>query len=436
MYSLNRRLTLSLAGSLALFFVLQTVMIDWEVERLSEQNLISRLEHDQKALLTALNWQPPAKPTLNPSRIPDIYTRAFSGHYYEITVANHTLRSRSLWDEKLIKTEAPLVRDVTGPQGQLLLILSQDFTMHNETVTIRIAEDISHLNAMTAVFQGRLLLLAAAAVFMLLILQGWIIQYGLKPLQRIRHQLGQLEKGKISQIITPSPSEIIPLVTEINRLVTLMKKRLERSRHALGDLAHALKTPLSVIQQIVERQAKTPDSVQLQEQLQQIGKRIDHELARARTAGRSPGGHWAKPYHDLHELVGIFRKLFPDKKITLDISEALRIEADREDMMEVFGNLLENACEWADSEVRCQVMVHNNTLLIFVDDDGDGIDSGEYQRLLSRGVRADESRPGHGLGLAIVNEIVNAYEGEIKLDRSPTLQGLQVRITLPRCLFD
>jgi len=431
MYSLNRRLTLSLAGSLALFFVLQTVMIDWEVERLSEQILISRLEHDQKALLTALNWQPPAKPTLNPSRIPDIYTRAFSGHYYEIMIAGHTLRSRSLWDEKLIKTEAPLVRDAKGPQGQLLVILSQDFTMHNELVTIRIAEDISHLNAMTAVFQGRLLLLAAAAVFMLLILQGWIIQYGLKPLQRIRHQLGQLEKGKISQIITPAPSEIMPLVAEINRLITLMKKRLERSRHALGDLAHALKTPLSVIQQIVERQSKTPDSIQFQEQLQQIEKRIDHELARARTAGRSLGGHWARPYHDLHELMDIFKKLFSDKKITLDIPESLKIEADREDMMEVFGNLLENACEWANSEVRCQVAVNDNKLLlILVEDDGTGVDSGEYQSLLSRGVRADESRPGHGLGLAIVNEIVNAYEGEIKLGRSPALQGLQVRITL------
>jgi len=125
MYSLNKRLTLSLAGSLILFFIFQTTMINQEVKKLSEQNLISRLEHDQKSLLAALKWQPPAKPELNQRYIPDIYMRAFSGHYYELTVADYTFRSRSLWDEKLPQTKASLVRDVAGPNNQLLLILSQ-----------------------------------------------------------------------------------------------------------------------------------------------------------------------------------------------------------------------------------------------------------------------------------------------------------------------
>jgi len=432
MYSLNKRLTLSLAGSLILFFIFQTTMINQEVEKLSEQNLISRLEHDQKSLLAALKWQPPAKPELNQRYIPDIYMRAFSGHYYELTVAGHTFRSRSLWDEKLPQTKASLVRDVAGPNNQLLLILSQSFKIHNKPVTIRIAEDISHLDAMTNTFQGSLLMLAATTVLILLILQSFIIQYGLKPLLHIRQQLGLLERGEIHQITTPAPKEIMPLVTEINHLITLMNKRLERSRHALGDLAHTLKTPLSVIQQVVERQESTVDNMQLQNQLQQIEQRITRELARARTAGQSPGGQWLKPYDDLHELLNIFKKLFPDKTITLVMSKTLKIEADREDMMEIFGNLLENACKWSDSIVHCQLEMLHNKLLIKIEDDGVGIQPDAYQHLLSRGIRADESKPGHGLGLAIVNEIVNTYGGDIKLEQSPTLRGLQVYITLPQ----
>jgi len=432
MYSLNKRLTFSLAGSLVLFFIFQTVMIDREVEKLSEQNLISRLEHDQKSLLAALKWQPPAKPELNQSYIPDIYMRAFSGHYYELTIAGHTFRSRSLWDEKLPQTKAALLRNVAGPHDQLLLILSQSFSVHNKPVTIRIAEDISHLDAMTSTFQGSLLMLAAITVLILLILQSLIIQYGLKPLLRIRQQLGQLERGEIHQITTPAPKEIMPLVTEINHLIILMNKRLERSRHALGDLAHTLKTPLSVIQQIVERQESTVDSIQLQNQLQQIEQRITRELARARTAGQSPGGQWLKPYDDLHELLNVFKKLFPDKTITLTIPKTLKIEADGEDMMEIFGNLLENACKWSDSTVHCQVAMLQDKLLIRIEDDGVGIKPDAYQHLLSRGIRADESKPGHGLGLAIVYEIASAYGGSIELDRSPILQGLQVRITLPQ----
>jgi len=431
MYSLNQRLILSLTASLALFFVLQTVMIDQEVERLSEQNIISRLEHDQKTLLTALNWKNDSKNMLNLSRVPDIYKQLFSGHYYEITIKNKTFYSRSLWDEKLIRTESPLVRDVMGPQGQLLLMLSQDFTLHDEPVTIRIAEDVSHLDSMADAFQGRLLLLAAAAVLMLLILQGWIIQYGLKPLQRIRHQLGDLEEGKIDQITTPAPSEIMPLVTEINHLITLMKKRLERSRHALGDLAHALKTPLSVVQQIIERQAITNDMSQCQDQLRNIEKRIEHELIRARTAGPSPGDHWVKPHEDLNELIDIFKKVFPNKAISLNMPELLQVEANREDMLEIFGNILENACKWSDSEVHCDIAMEDKKLLILIDDDGPGIDNDSCEDLLCRGVRADESKPGHGLGLSIVNEIVHAYEGKVTLEKSPTLLGLRVVISLP-----
>jgi len=433
MYSLHKRLILSLAASLVLFFLAQTLMIGWEVEDLSEQNLISRLKHDQESLLTALNWQPPARPELDPVLIPRIYQRPFSGHYYQIKVAGITMYSRSLWDEKLPGQSSPVTRDLPGPAGQRLLVVLQTVSLHGQTVEIRIAEDISHIEQTTSAFQRHLLLFAAAAVLALLLLQGWLVQRGLKPLQRIRNQLSQLEKGEIERVsIVATPSEIMPLVEEINRLVTLIRMRLDRSRHALGDLAHALKTPLSVVGQIVQRQQDSQDTARIKQQLHQIEQRIDRELARARTAGHSPGGNWADPCLDLNDLTRMLKQIFPDRHITLDIAADLIVAADREDMLEVFGNLLENGCKWATAEIRCSMSVEQGHLVIQVEDDGPGIDASEYQILLERGVRLDESRPGHGLGLAIVNEIVAAYEGELVLGRSSNLRGLKVNISLPQ----
>jgi len=432
MYSLHKRLTLSLAASLVLFFIAQTVMIGREVEALTEQNLISRLQHDQDALLAALNWQPPAVPTLDPVRVPEIYQQPFSGHYYQISINGVTLHSRSLWDEVLPDHLPPVARDVEGPVDQHLLVLSQRVSLYGHTVTIRTAEDISHVEHTTSAFQQHLLLFAAGAVLALLILQGWLIQNGLKPLQRIRRQLSQLEKGEIERVHIDRPSEIMPLVDEINRLVQLIRMRLDRSRHALGDLAHALKTPLAVLGQIIQRQPDSRDASLLQQQLDHIEQRINHELARARTAGYAPGGSWTNPADDLDDLVSMLRQVYPSIRMGLEQTAGLSVAADREDMLEVFGNLLENAAKWADSEVRCGLTINHGHLIICIEDDGPGIDERQYQLLLQRGTRLDESTPGHGLGLSIVSDIVSAYAGEIRLDRSPELHGLMVTIDLPQ----
>lgn len=432
MYSLSRRLTLSLAASLMLFFLAQTVMIGREVETLTEQNLLSRLNHDQEALLAALNWQPPGRPVIEPLRIPEIYQRPFSGHYYQIDVAGITMHSRSLWDEQLPVQHDAIARDVEGPVGQRLLLLTQSVTLHGQSVKICTAEDISHIESTTSSFQRHLLLFAAAAVLALLVLQGWLVQSGLKPLQRIRNQLSLLEKGEVDRVTIATPSEITPLVEEINRLVQLIRMRLDRSRHALGDLAHALKTPLSVAGQIIQRQPDTTDVAELRQQLKNIEHRIERELARARTAGRAPGGNWADPSADLHDLTRMLNRIFPDKHISLDLSAMNTVVADREDMLEIFGNLLENGCKWAHTQVRCSIRHEPGALVIAVEDDGPGIDDVAGEMLLQRGVRLDESTPGHGLGLSIVNEIVEAYDGTIMLGRSAELHGLCVTMSLPQ----
>lgn len=431
MSSLRQRLTLSLAASLALFFILQTLMIGRQVQRLSEQNLLSHLQRDQEQILAALEWNPPAPPQLRRSLISGVYERPFSGQYFQIDIAGKSLRSRSLWDEQLAPIPQPMMYDVEGPEGQRLLVIQNVVKVNGRAVTIRMAEDTLPIKQSTGTFQRHLLLSGIAAVAFLILLQGWLIGRSLNPLQRIRRQINRLKKGELEQIDAPVPDEIGPLVEEINHLMRLMQQRLQRSRHALGDLAHSLKTPLAVARQIVGRQKESPDSGQLQEQLERIEQRIERELVRARTAGRMPGGQWSNPEQDIRDLTTMLGHVSPHIAFTLQLEEQMKIRADREDMLEIFGNLLENACKWAKSRVRCSVACESGMAHICIEDDGPGIEQDKVAQLLFRGEKADESRPGHGLGLSIVSEMVAAYDGSIELSRSPELHGLKVSIDLP-----
>ncbi|PJC70019.1 MAG: ATP-binding protein, partial [Zetaproteobacteria bacterium CG_4_8_14_3_um_filter_59_5] len=315
MSSLRQRLTLSLAASLALFFIIQTWMIGNEVESLGERNLLSRLQHDQEQITAALEWLPPATPELRRSLIPGIYERPFSGHYFQLDIGGTILRSRSLWDEKLPAQAGAIVRDVPGPDDQRLLVVEETVQFKGQPVTIRTAENILPIEHSTGDFQRHLLLFALCAVLVLMLLQGWLIGYSLKPLQRIRMQINRLKKGEQEIIDAPAPDEIMPLVEEINHLMQMMQQRLQRSRHALGDLAHSLKTPLAVTRQIIRRQSassgtsdcgiEASDISQLSEQLERIEQRVERELVRARTAGRMPGGQWSDADRDIRDLASM-----------------------------------------------------------------------------------------------------------------------------------
>jgi signal transduction histidine kinase len=432
MSSLKQRLGLSLAASLALFFLLLSFVISREVVSLSESNLISRLQHDQEQILSALSLGQDGAAVLDWSAIPVIYQRPFSGHYFQVDVDGDLLRSRSLWDERLLATAAAVSRDVPGPKQQRLLLVFRLVRWHGRALQIRVAEDVSLIESSTAAFQRHFLLFAAAAILALLVVQGWLVNISLQPLRRVRAQLGQLDRGELEEVTAPTPEEIAPLVAEVNRLMMLMRKRLMRSRHALGDLAHSLKTPLAVARQIVERQAAGRDRDQLQAQLDLIDGRIETELARARTAGPMPGGQWKTVAQDLEDMVQMLKRAFPQILIELSLDGIERIGADREDMLEMLGNLIENGCKWAHSRVCCQIArSRSGGVDIRIEDDGPGLEQQQIEQLLARGGRADESRPGHGLGLSIVHEMVQAYDGEIGFSRSPALRGLRVCVNIP-----
>jgi len=227
------------------------------------------------------------------------------------------------------------------------------------------------------------------------------------------------------------PAEIRPLVEEVNRLLMVLQQRLLRSRNAMGNLSHALKTPLTLMFQILERKQDDEDCVQMLEQAQRIEGNINRELSRARMAGQSPGGIWLKPEQDVHDLASTLEAVYKQHiRIELQMAEITGIAADREDMMELVGNLLDNACKWANGRVIFN-MSQPSGLHIVIEDDGPGMESEELQLVTSRGVRMDETKQGHGLGLAIVREIVDAYGGRLELGQSDVLGGLKVTVSFP-----
>jgi signal transduction histidine kinase len=250
-------------------------------------------------------------------------------------------------------------------------------------------------------------------------------------LSGVRRELQQLERGETEKLKQPVPAEISPLVEEVNRLLMVLQQRLLRSRNAMGNLSHALKTPLTLMFQILERRQDDKDCAQLLEQARRIEGHINRELSRAKTAGQSPGGIWLKPEQDVRDLVSTLEAVHRQRiTVELQIAEIATVSADREDMMEVIGNLIDNACKWAQGRVILKIYQQDG-LCIIIEDDGPGMKPEEQLLALGRGVRMDEAKQGHGLGLAIVREIVDAYSGRFELDQSYTLGGLKVLVCFP-----
>lgn len=432
--SLGLRLALGLGLSLVLLFAAQIWVVGFEVRQLSHDMLGSRLEHDIEEILTALEPAADGQMQFTPGRLSTIYNRPFSGHYFVVHTGGQTIHSRSLWDENLPEPGIGLHHGV-GPQGQPLLLLTRSFKKDGRSIGITVAEDTSTFDDDARHFQHRLLLLALVIFFGLLTLQAVIVRLSLSSLNKVRQELRQLERGETEQLSQTVPAEIQPLVDEVNRLLVLMRQRLQRSRNALGNLAHALKTPLTLIGQALQR-GEAVDEEARQRLLGHVGdiqQRIDRELSKARLAGLSHAGVWNRPKADLEDVAKALMAVHAGRllAVAVNVPPHLHIAADREDMLELAGNLMDNACKWSKTRVDLMLERQPEALVIRVEDDGPGMEEAEMQQLLQRGVRADESIPGHGLGLAVVHDIVSAYGGDISFGHSG-LGGLSVVVTLPQ----
>ncbi len=265
----------------------------------------------------------------------------------------------------------------------------------------------------------------------------FLVRKALAPFRTLRAGLSSVREGRSQSIEGDYPTEVQPLVNDLNALLEDRERAVARALTTAGDLAHGLKTPLAVLAQEAEqaRAAGHHDlATTLRQQVERMQRQIDYHLARARATAstRAAPGHRCSVLPSVEGLVRTMRRLHAERELSIDVdvSPAHEIRGRREDLDEMLGNLLDNACKWARSRVAISSSIDEDRLSISVDDDGPGLDPSLRAQVLQRGVRADQQVRGSGLGLAIVSDLAELYGGSVTLETSP-LGGTRARLELP-----
>jgi signal transduction histidine kinase len=374
----------------------------------------------------------------------------FSGWYWQIKpigVAERPLFvSDSLLDQQLTlpsQSGTPPDQNLTrrayapGPQAQRLRVVEREIRPGGHTASpysYAIAGDAAEIERDIGAF--RTMLIAALAVLGLgLVLATFFqVQFGLRPLRAIRHALAAIRSGDAERLEGHLPDEIRPLQQELNALIQSNREIVDRARTHVGNLAHALKTPLSVI--INEaREKKGPFAAKVIEQAEIMRIQITHHLDRARVAARVGAiGNATDVDGVLKALKRALDRIYDDRGLDLEVSAppGLKFQGERQDFEEMVGNLLDNACKWANSRVSVDAEHAEGTrsFTVRVDDDGPGLTGTERDKVGMRGQRLDETKPGSGLGLSIVADLAHLYKGRFELEPSPQ-GGLRARLELP-----
>lgn len=364
----------------------------------------------------------------------------YSGWYYQVTPYDgEPLISRSLWDKELnpdlsaVATQ-PRRYYATGPDGEQLRVVERDINFPEAQLSLRFSiagatteNEREIVNFVRATVSALAILgvgLIAAVIFQ--------VRYGLRPLRDLQGALGRVRSGDADRLEGDYPNEIAPVVGELNALIDHNAEVVGRARTHVGNLAHALKTPISVLMNESATEETTLGR-SVQRQVEVMRRYVDHYLVRARTAASGTViGSRTLVYPALRSLKTTLERIYADRdlSITVEGGERLNFRGERQDFDEVLGNLMDNACKWAESRVQVSVKKLGGDLVFAVEDDGPGISEEQKQAAFDRGERLDEAVPGSGLGLSIVKDIAGLYGGGVVLERSP-LGGLRVVLTLP-----
>ncbi len=437
MTSLKFRLGLGLILSMLVMFALLWFGLGSSVRQLMEQQLVTRLQHDAENLLGGVRFDRQGNFKLLEQRIQGIYQQPFSGHYFIVEMAGIQLHSRSLWDESLpllqVAAGESAQQRISGPQQQPLLLWVKGYRKGGKLIRIAVAEDMTALENAIHDFQNRLLLWLLAVILLLLLIQRYIVRRSLRSVIAAADEVNRLEHAEITVLDESVPEEVRPLVLAINKLLQRQQQRLQRSREALGNLAHAIKTPLTLLQQLAEEKLADADDEsrrQLSRYSRQINQMVDQSLRRARLAGDSLGAGRFDLRRDLPALLDTLTRLYQDKAVTLQqqVDQTVQLPFEQQDGMELLGNLLDNAWKWANSTVAFSVRADAEGISISVEDDGPGVDEAMLSEIVKRGVRRDEEIPGHGIGLSVIKSLVEELDGEIEFGRAATLGGFKVEI--------
>lgn len=300
--------------------------------------------------------------------------------------------------------------------------------------TFSVAEDMKPLARQLTTFRHSLFQWLGGMAALLLIAQWALLRWGLRPLRRVAQEIRQLQGGDRDRLEGDYPSELTLLTENLNALMLRERAQQKRYRDALADLAHSLKTPLALIRGA----SRSPDATlqhTLEEQVDRMDKIVGYHLQRASTAGRSALAAAVPLRLNAERVLQAVVKVYAEKNIDADpnIDPRLRFRGDEGDLMEILGNLIDNACKWCRSTVRVSAQYANGQITLRVEDDGPGIPEADIARILERGVRLDQNTPGQGIGLAVTHDIVSAYAGRLTLTRA-AMGGACIAVTLPGSL--
>jgi signal transduction histidine kinase len=382
-----------------------------------------------------------------------LFELPLSGWYWQITRTDtekaETRASRSLWDKKLPKLDesaeltAAGVRlgYVEGPEGQDLRMVERPVDLGADgKFLVSVAGDATEIFDETRSFDYYLGSTFAALGIVLLLTTIFQVRFGLAPLKRISDSIADIRSGRAERLEGQFPVEIAPLARETNALIDANREIVERARTHVGNLAHAIKTPLSVIVNEASAHGADPFATKVLEQADVMRDQVAHHLERARIAARlTIVGTVTEVAPAIEALRRTMEKIHRDRGIVIEVEAdaQAKFRGERQDLEEMAGNLVDNACKWAASRVFIEMRVERPIepgagpiLRIIVDDDGRGLSAAERAQVARRGQRLDESKPGSGLGLSIVVDLAALYGGSLALGNAP-IGGLRAELVLP-----
>ncbi|MFL6769868.1 MAG: ATP-binding protein [Sphingomicrobium sp.] len=442
--SLTRRMIVVAAVWIGLLLLIGGYGLDRVLARGIVQNFDQQLEYVLNAMIAASEIGPDGEVRFTRPPADQRFLEPYSGAYFQISGAGQeSFPSRSLWDRRL-RVDASHndielhKRDSSEFQDEPLRILERDVVLPGSEVRWRfqVAQSREAIDGQIRELRATLVKSFAVLGLGLLVLAALQAGYGLWPLRRVRREVAAIRSGIQTRIGEDFPREVEPLVDEINELLTHSEAQAEEARRHAGNLAHALKTPLTVITNAATAHAPDLNDTVINEAAI-MRRQVDHHLARARAIGRRASAQArATVWESVEAVERAVSRLYVDVTIDITGDRAAQVRVERQDLDEMLGNLVENAAKYGNGRVFVTVdRPSGGKVTIQIEDDGPGIAQQQREELFTRGKRLDTTgKPGTGLGLAIVRDVAEIYGGAVSLDESEDLGGLLVTLSLPEAL--
>lgn len=440
--SLSRRMLLIAAGWITILLLVGGVALDRTLKDLVTSQFDDQLNTVLTAMIGSAEIGPDGEVYFNRPLSDQRFLEPSSGFYWQISGPGHEpFPSRSLWDRTLQDSGAgfekePRYYDSFQFAGEPLRVAERSIELPGSKTQWRFTVATARTRLDQQISDNRSILVWSFAVlgiglFLIAMLQTW---YGLSPLRRVRLAIAHIRSTGTNRVTDPLPLEVQPMVEELNALLAHSEQQAEEARTHAGNLAHALKTPLTVLTNAASAHSPDLDRTVLREATV-MRRQVDHHLARARAVGRRASGlARANVMESAVAVENAVARLYPEVRFDIDGSKTATIAVERQDLDEILGNLIENGAKYGGGSVFVTVDPNPDETLcaIWIEDDGRGIAPQQRGDLFVRGARLDTNKPGTGLGLAIVRDVARIYGGNVELDESEDLGGLLVKLRLPR----